>query len=112
MTSYEPSVRCFQAPGEGPISEDCYQILDSMPARKNRQIFGPAGTPGVTVGLPYELHAGMWSNTSSGCLAYDFKALTIADIWVSCTRLRRHSRYSWSNRNLVMVWDLGGDGRN
>ena len=58
MTSYEPSVRCFEAPGEGPISEECYQILGIMPARKNRQIFGSAGAPGVTVGLPYDIYSG------------------------------------------------------
>lgn len=64
MASYEPSVRCFEAPGVGPISEDCYQILDSMPARKNRQTFGHMGAPGVTVGLPYDIYSGTWNNTS------------------------------------------------
>ena len=55
MTSYNPSVRCFEPPGgrEGP--EDCHDILSFMPATKGYQRFGEGDSD---IRLPLELHNG------------------------------------------------------
>ena len=82
MTSYLPSVRCFEPPGVGPISDDCYQILDSMPASTNRQMFGRAGAPGVTVGVPYDIYSGTWGITHPRSLVHHSFTSTLADMWV------------------------------
>ena len=55
MTSYMPSVRCFNPPGgrEGP--DDCLEILLSMPAMKGYHVFGEGDSE---IDLPLELHNG------------------------------------------------------
>lgn len=53
MTSYRPQVRCFIPIRDGP--RGCEDILDSMPATENLQLFGASGDQGVQVALPYEL---------------------------------------------------------
>ncbi|KAL8942145.1 MAG: hypothetical protein Q9216_001830 [Gyalolechia sp. 2 TL-2023] len=56
MTSYRPQVRCFQ-PIQDPPAE-CVDIVESMPATKDLQVFGTDGDQGVQIDLPREIANG------------------------------------------------------
>ncbi|KAL8650496.1 MAG: hypothetical protein Q9210_003790 [Variospora velana] len=53
IVPYRPTVTCGP---DGTFSSDdlaCRDVLDRMPANNKRQVFGPKGQPGTTVGLPW-----------------------------------------------------------
>lgn len=63
MTSNNPRIRCSNPLGQPP--GNCDEIMERMPADRRLQFFGPAGIPGVDVGLPRQISNGKSSHFSS-----------------------------------------------
>ena len=58
MTSFLPTVRCFEPEGVDPEPEDCPEVLQIMRTTKSYQLFGRANVPEVDVRLPLEIANG------------------------------------------------------
>ena len=54
MTSFEPAVRCSNPPGRAPEPDQCWEILQLMPATIGLRWFGRQDEVGVEVSLPWQ----------------------------------------------------------